>query len=153
MTEYSTIERSILIATTPDRIVPLLVDFRRWRTWSPWEGLDENLKRSYSGAPAGTGSVYEWSGNRKAGSGRMEITSVSQGLVGVDLAFLKPFKSESKVRFALDAEGPGTRLTWYLDSPKNLMTKVMGLFFDFEKVFGADLERGLTQLKAQSEAA
>src|SRR5439155_11263195 len=47
----------------------LLVDFHHWREWSPWENLDPRLSRTYSGPDAGTGAVYEWVGNRKAGAG------------------------------------------------------------------------------------
>jgi len=36
-----------------------IVDFHRWTAWSPWEDLDPDLQRSYSGPDAGTGSVYE----------------------------------------------------------------------------------------------
>jgi hypothetical protein len=46
-----------------------IVDFRRWQAWSPWEELDPNLWRDYSGAESGVGAIYEWAGNRKAGSG------------------------------------------------------------------------------------
>ncbi|EMN48385.1 hypothetical protein LEP1GSC088_3342 [Leptospira interrogans str. L1207] len=31
------------------------------------------MKRSYSGASIGLGSVYEWEGNSEVGKGRMEI--------------------------------------------------------------------------------
>lgn len=32
-----------------------------------------DLERTYSGANAGVGARYAWSGNRKAGKGQMEI--------------------------------------------------------------------------------
>ena len=69
-----TVERSTTVAAPPSAVYPLLVDFRRWQEWSPWEGVDPAMRRTYSGAPSGRGAVYAWSGNRKAGQGRMEIT-------------------------------------------------------------------------------
>ena len=45
----------------------------QWTRWSPWEDVDPDLHRAYSGAEEGVGAVYAWSGNRKAGAGRMEI--------------------------------------------------------------------------------
>ena len=46
---------------------PFIDDFHAWRDWSPWEKLDPNLKREYSGAPRGTGAAYGWSGNEDVG--------------------------------------------------------------------------------------
>ena len=33
----------------------LLADFRSWRSWSPWEGLDPDLSREYTGPDHGVG--------------------------------------------------------------------------------------------------
>ncbi|HEX7030680.1 MAG TPA: SRPBCC family protein, partial [Gammaproteobacteria bacterium] len=56
-------ERSIVIEAAPSEVFPLVSDFREWRAWSPWEELDPELKRSYSGAERGKGAVYGWEGN------------------------------------------------------------------------------------------
>jgi hypothetical protein len=37
------IERSIVIAAPPERVSPLIDDFRRRKAWSPWEGIDSQL--------------------------------------------------------------------------------------------------------------
>lgn len=42
-------------------------DLREWTAWSPWEGSDPDLSRTYSGANKGVGSSFAWSGNRNAG--------------------------------------------------------------------------------------
>jgi hypothetical protein len=108
------------------------------------------MKRSYSGAGAGTGAVYEWSGNRKAGAGRMQITRADEAsLVHVDLRFTKPFKSENDMLMTFSpegADGSRTRVTWTLVGPKTLMTKVMGLFTSMDKMVGPDFEKGLRRL-------
>ena len=75
------VTRSADIAATPQSLRVLVNDFHNWKEWSPWEQLDPNMSTSYSGAPLGAGSVYEWSGNRKAGQGRMEML----GHVGADV--------------------------------------------------------------------
>ena len=54
-----------------------IVDFRRWPAWSPWEDVDPDLRRTYSGPDSGVGAAYAWEGNRKAGKGRMEIVDVA----------------------------------------------------------------------------
>ena len=68
-----TVQRSIAIKAEPAKIYPLLVDFRQWPAWSPWEKLDPTMKRTLSGSASGTGAVYAWDGSSKVGAGRMEI--------------------------------------------------------------------------------
>src|SRR4051794_36474907 len=67
------VQRAATIDAPPEKIFPLISDFRQWRAWSPWEDRDPGLQRSFSGTPSGEGAVYQWTGNKKVGSGRMEI--------------------------------------------------------------------------------
>lgn len=147
------VERQERINAPAPAILDRIVDFRRWGAWSPWEGLDPNLQRTYSGPDAGTGAVYEWAGNRKAGKGRMEITGVEPDKVTIDLQFLKPFKSHSTTVFGLRPDGDATTVTWTVTGPKTLMTKIMGIFTSMDKMIGPDFEKGLQQLKADAEKA
>ena len=74
------IQRSkISVQAPPERIFDLIQDFHQWLRWSPWEKLDPNMKKTYSGAACGKGAVYAWEGNSKAGAGRMEILSTVPG--------------------------------------------------------------------------
>jgi len=68
-----TVERSTTIDAPPERIYQHVANFHSWRDWSPWEGVDPDLRRTYSGPDIGSGATYAWAGNRKAGEGRMEI--------------------------------------------------------------------------------
>ncbi|MGL4560058.1 MAG: SRPBCC family protein, partial [Afipia sp.] len=63
------IERSININAPADKIFPLINDYKNWGSWSPYEHVDPAMQRTFSGAPAGKGSVYEWSGNKNIGHG------------------------------------------------------------------------------------
>src|SRR5262249_41947388 len=67
------IERGIEIAAAPERAFDQVNDFHAWRAWSPWEGIDPNLQRTYEGPAAGVGAAYGWTGNNKVGQGRMTI--------------------------------------------------------------------------------
>src|SRR5688500_14891807 len=71
------VERSTTIKAPPQKIFPLINDYRSWTAWSAYEKLDTAMKRTYSGPPAGKGAVYEWEGNRNVGKGRMETIEVS----------------------------------------------------------------------------
>jgi hypothetical protein len=93
--------------------------------------------------------VYEWSGNRKAGSGRMEILEVvPASKVAVDLRFLKPFKSHSTTVFTLREQGNDlTEVTWTMTGPRTLAVRAMGAFTSMDKLVGGDFEKGLARLK------
>ena len=63
------IERSMVIPAPADAVFTQVNDFHAWAGWSPWETRDPAMKKSFSGAPTGTGSVYGWAGNDKVGEG------------------------------------------------------------------------------------
>jgi len=114
--------------------------------------LDPELRRDYSGAESGTGAVYGWSGNRKAGQGRMEITDATQpSRVQIDLVFEKPWKARNDTVFTIKPQGSGSQVTWSMSGKKTVMTKVMGIFKSMDKFVGPDFERGLSRLKATIE--
>jgi hypothetical protein len=147
-----TVERSATIKAPADRIRDLVEDFHRWTEWSPWEDLDPDLERTYSGPDRGPGAHYAWKGNRKAGAGSMEITGVDGSGVDVALAFLKPFKSESRLRFTFTQAGDATQVDWRMDGETTGMAAAMTRFMSFDKMVGPDFEKGLTRLKAAAEA-
>ncbi|MGE0723143.1 MAG: SRPBCC family protein, partial [Alphaproteobacteria bacterium] len=71
--DHFRIQRAALIAAPPERIFPLIADFRRWPAWSPWEKKDPAMKRSFAGPDRGVGAAYAWDGDKNVGTGRMEI--------------------------------------------------------------------------------
>jgi len=147
-----TVERSTTIDAPPARIYAQVANFHRWRAWSPWEGLDPDLRRTYTGPDTGSGATYAWAGNRKAGEGRMEITEASEPTrVSIDLQFLKPFKARNETVFDIRPDGSGARVTWAMTGRRTLVTKIMGVFKSMDAMVGPDFERGLASLKATVE--
>ncbi|HEY8021999.1 MAG TPA: SRPBCC family protein [Thermoanaerobaculia bacterium] len=146
------VERSTSIKAPPEKIYALIDDFRGWGAWSPWEKLDPAMKRTYSGAAQGKGAVYEWSGNSKVGSGRMEITGTSApSQVTIQLDFLQPFEAHNVADFTLEPLGDATRVTWAMHGASPFMAKLMGVFVNMDKVIGKDFETGLANMKAAAE--
>jgi uncharacterized protein YndB with AHSA1/START domain len=146
------VQRSTRIDAPPARIYPHIADFHRWAEWSPFERMDPAMKKTYSGAASGPGSAYEWEGNSKVGQGRMEITEASPpDTVTVKLDFLKPFEAHNMAKFTLVPVGSSTDVTWRMFGPSPFVTKVMGVFFNMEKMVGKDFERGLSSLKSVAE--
>ena len=146
------VQRSLLIKAAPGTILAQIEDLHKWRDWSPWEGLDPDLKREYGGPESGEGATYSWSGNRKAGAGTMRIASVTADGVDVNVDFTKPFPSQSVSSFRLEPQGGDTLVTWTMTSPQNLMMKVMSIFIKFDKMLGKDIEKGLAGLASVTKS-
>ena len=146
------IERSATIKSAPDRIYALLDNFHNWSQWSPWEKLDPNLQRKFAGPEAGKGAVYEWQGDKNVGQGRMEITdSTHASRLLIKLDFLKPFEAHNTADFSLTPDGQGTKIVWAMYGPSPFMSKLMGIFFNMDKMVGKDFDTGLANLKAIAE--
>ncbi len=146
------VQRTIAIQVPPEKVFPLINDFHNWPSWSPWEKLDPDMKRTLTGPPSGTGSAYEWEGNSKAGKGRMEIIdSVPSTKVGIKLDFIKPMEGHDAVEFALQPSGSSTNVTWTMSGPLTYPGKVMTVFASMDKLIGNDFEKGLASMKAAAE--
>jgi Polyketide cyclase / dehydrase and lipid transport len=151
MGSYS-VERSITVKAPASRVHALVDNFRGWTSWSPWEDLDPDLERTYSGPEQGIGAHYAWSGNKKAGAGSMEITRSSAEEIVIALAFLKPFKSTSTTLFRFARRGEAeTEVTWQMTGEQRGMMAVFGKVMKMDKLIGPDFEKGLGRLKAAAE--
>jgi hypothetical protein len=147
-----TVQRAISIKAPADKIFPLINDFHQWVTWSPYEGKDPAMKRTYSGAESGRGAVYAWDGNNNVGSGRMEIldTAVPSKIV-IKLDFFKPFEGHNTAEFTMLPQGDATNLVWVMHGPAVFISKVMQVFINLDNMIGKDFEAGLANLKRLTE--
>jgi hypothetical protein len=153
MADTFTVEREISVDAPAAALYERIADFHRWTAWSPFEELDPEMERRFEGPACGVGAVYEWSGNMKAGSGRMEmVEAVPDQRVVIDQRNLKPMKSRSIATFSLDGSAEGTALTWTMTGPVTRMTRAMGVFRSMDKMVGPIFEKGLAKLKTEAEA-
>lgn len=147
------VSRKTLIAAPPAVAYAQVVDFHKWSAWSPWAKLDPAMKTKFSGAPEGTGAVYDWTGNGKVGEGRMTILDARPPqAVDIKLEFVRPMTATNETSFNFAPAPGGTAVEWTMVGHNNLMAKAFSMFMDLEKLVGGDFERGLTNLKAVSEA-
>src|SRR4051812_25159071 len=109
-------QRSRTMGAPAAAIFEVLNDFHQWGRWSPWEKLDPSMQRTFEGAAAGVGAVYGWSGNKKAGAGRMTIaeSKPSERLV-IRIEFFKPFAATNTITFALAPVATGTQVVWSME--------------------------------------
>jgi hypothetical protein len=145
------VERSAQISAPPEKILSLVNDFHQWSAWSPYEKLDPAMKRTFAGAAAGKGAVYEWEGNSKAGQGRMQIITAAPTQTAIQLDFIKPFRAHNIAAFTVQPLGDAARVTWSMEGPSPFIAKVLGLFVNMDRMIGGDFETGLANLKAAAE--
>lgn len=146
------IERSEVVAASPEIVHGQVNDFTRWERWSPWAKMDPETKTTISADPAGEGATYAWESG-KTGAGIMLITESTPEAIAIDLDFVKPFKAENKVLFTFAPIHGGTQITWSMTGKNNFVGKAFGLFFDMDEMVGGDFEKGLKDIKRQSEIA
>lgn len=147
------VQRSTLINAPADRIFPLINDYKNWSSWSPYEKIDPAMTRTFSGASSGKGSVYEWTGNKNIGHGRMEITDTAQpSRVTIQLDFFSPFEAHNVAEFTMKPEGSATNVTWTMRGPLPYMAKVMHTVFSMDKMVGGQFAEGLANMKAVAES-
>ncbi len=135
------VEKSIVIDSPAEKVYDVLSNFNHWRPWSPWLITEPEANVTVEDE----GKSYAWEGNR-TGSGSMRILDESANRwINIELTFLKPWKSTSKVKFRLEQEGDSTKVTWFMDGGLPFfmfwMKKMMTAFI------GMDYERGLKMLK------
>jgi ribosome-associated toxin RatA of RatAB toxin-antitoxin module len=153
MSKPYTVTRTTTINAPAQRVHALVNDIHEWPQWSPWEGLDPQMRRTYSGPDAGVGAAYAWEGNRKAGKGDMTLTGDAPDGVDVALHFEKPFKQHTRIAFVLTpVDEATTTVEWRMDGELNGIMRVFSVVKSMDSLIGPDFEKGLAQLKRVAES-
>lgn len=146
-------DRTVEIEATVDQVVPMLIDHREFVQWSPWSERDPDQETRFSDPSSGVGSWYTWSGDDEVGAGRMEVRSIADREITVDLEFIEPFPAKALVTYTLEPVGDTTRVTWAMDQPADFATKMAMASMDMDAMLGADFEYGLERLAAHVDAS
>ncbi|MGY4285312.1 hypothetical protein ACVWXO_004532 [Bradyrhizobium sp. LM2.7] len=146
------VERSLAVKAPADATYPQVADFHRWTAWSPYEGRDPAMKRTFGGTAQGKGATYAWDGNNNVGAGHMEILEANaQSKLRIKLDFERPFEGHNTAEFAFVPQGDATLVTWAMYGPAPFMSKVMQVFINMDSMIGKDFEAGLASLKKLAE--
>jgi uncharacterized protein YndB with AHSA1/START domain len=145
-------QRTVRVNAPPEKIFPLINDYKNWVQWSPYEHRDPALKRTFSGPSAGPGAVYAWKGNKNVGSGRMEIVDTAPpNKVTIKLDFFAPFKANNVAEFTLESKGDATEVTWAMHGPVPYVGKVINMIMNCDEMVGNDFATGLASMKLVAE--
>ncbi|ARP99725.1 SRPBCC family protein [Pseudorhodoplanes sinuspersici] len=144
------VERSAIIHAPREKIIGIVTDLRRGVEWSPFEkGL--TMKKTFSGPATGVGSALEWDGDKQSGAGKFTIAAVTPSKITFNLDMTKPMKANHIVEYTFEPQGDATRMTWSIHGRANMMSKVMGLFMNVDKMCGDQFEKGFKDLKIVAE--
>lgn len=143
-------ERSITVKATPEKLFHLVNDFHKWALWSPYEKIDADMKKTYSGSEHGKGAIYEWEG-KKTGIGRMEIMESSHAKISIKLDFMKPMEAHNIADFTFKKINDETEVTWAMHGPASYIVNVMHTVFNMDKMLGKDFSAGLAAMKKVAE--
>lgn len=142
-----TVSRDITINAPAARVFPHMNDLRKFQNWSPWAGIDVDMKLVFSGAEKGKGQVAAWtSKDPNVGSGSQTITeSILDKRVVTKLDFGE--MGFATATLDLSPGDGGSKVTWSFETKlgSNPMMRWMGLLFD--NWVGTDYEKGLKALK------
>lgn len=144
----STVYRTTTIAAPQEMVRAEVVNFRNWKSWSPWAQKDPSSVVVYSSAEGQVGSWYTWEGE-KLGKGKMTATYLAPDSMNSDLLFDGSGGTTSGFKFTPTKGGTQVLWTMHADLGYNPMMRYMGLFFD--KFIGPDYEAGLANLKKIAE--
>jgi effector-binding domain-containing protein len=145
-------ERSVVIEASAAEVYPHISTLAAMDKWSPWNSYDPDMKKSIDGKDGTVGARSTWEGNDDVGKGEQTLTALKpdEG-VELDLKFIEPWQSESRVAVDLVPEGEGTKATWSMNGENDLMGRIMSVFMDMDAMVGKDFDRGLAMLKADVE--
>lgn len=148
------VKREAIIKAPVESVFAQVKTFNNFLKWSPWQELDPNQKVTFSGTDGTVGAKYSWSGNDKVGTGSMTITAIDEGKrIDHDLAFEKPFESNSKVYMTTEAVEGGTKVVWGMTGENNAIASLFMAFSGgMDGMVGKDYEKGLAKLKELCEA-
>ncbi len=146
------VSRSTVMNAPVETVFDQVNDLRKWNAWSPWARLDPNALNTFEGPAAGIGASMSWAGNHKVGQGIMTITdSKPSQFIQFRLEFKKPMKATNTSEFTFTPDGSKTNVTWNMYGKNNLISKMMSVVFNCEKMVGGQFEEGLSNLRGVVE--
>jgi uncharacterized protein YndB with AHSA1/START domain len=148
------VEREITINKPISEVFNYIKYLKNQDNYSVWAGMDPNMKKTFRGTDGEVGFVSAWeSDNKDVGKGEQEIMKIDEGnRIDFELRFMEPFEATDDAYMVTQEVAPTiTKVKWgfsgSMDYPMNLML----LFMDIEGILGADLQKGLENLKKELE--
>lgn len=145
------VKRCREIKVSAETLFATLRNFKSWPDWSPWLIHEPDCTLEFSDNFDQEGGWYRWDG-QYVGSGRLEHLQLDSPLhLELKIQFFKPFKSEARVGFELQAATDGfTELCWTMHGRMPLLLRWLTPML--KRMIGNDYELGLVRLQGLLDA-
>jgi len=146
--QYS-VQRELVINTSPERIHEFVSDLETWPQWTPWFKDDPSLEVTMGAITQGKGAHQEWTA--KKGGGQLTITRSEPGwgvAYNMDLSGSRP---ESHCAMRYEQMADSTLVVWEMNG--DMKWNLMGRFFNLlmDPLVGPMFDDGLARLKMLAE--
>ncbi len=143
--QYS-VERSMVVHATPEKVHGYVGDLKKWDAWAPWKEEDPSILVTLGEKTSGVGASQSWVGD--SGTGALTVTESSpESGIEYDLLFDGgTYECRGSIKYYGMADGD-TRVTWAMsgDMGKSLASGYFALLMD--TMVGNMFEKGLKNLK------
>lgn len=152
--EFSVV-RKVEIQRSSDDVYEYVKHLKNQDNYSVWQQMDPDMKKSYEGIDGQVGFIAKWdSKNEDVGKGEQEIIKLTEGeRIDTEIRFEQPFESTGQSYFLTNStNNESTMVTWGFNGSMSYPFNLMMLFIDMDEDLGAQLQKGLDQLKEVLES-
>jgi len=140
------VERSRVIAASPEQLFPWFNDHRKFDEFNPWLKMDPEAKVDYSGPESGVGAACQWDGKEVGAGSATIVESEPHQRIVLRMEWLRPIEGVSTVEYRFEPEGGQTRVTWSMYGENGYAGKLMSLFMNCDAMCGTEFEKGLASV-------
>lgn len=149
------VERQVVINKPKSEVFSYIKYLKNQNEYSVWAKIDPNMKPTFKGVDGTVGFISAWeSDNKNVGKGEQEIVSIKEGeKVETVIRFKVPFESEDRGYMTTVAiDSTQTKVIWGFNGKMKYPMNLFLLLTDVNGSIGADLSKGLNNLKAILES-
>lgn len=142
------VEGVVQLAAPVERVYAELEDFARWRSWSAWSARDPAMTLRLTGARAGLGAACTWAGDRRSGTGSMEVVhAVPRQRLVVRVIYRAPLEVEAILEFETRRQPDGsTQLAWAFHGPASVRLRILHVLHLLDRQVRREMSRNLAGL-------
>ncbi|WP_442961382.1 SRPBCC family protein [Pseudoalteromonas sp.] len=147
MPQQYQVKKSIVMHAPQSHITPLISDFSKWPSWSPWQKVDPSIVFTLGEPSSGVGAHQFWQSSW--GFGEMTITNINSNKINFNILFNEEHIVAGEVSFSPQASGSLVTCTLYGEVTTPIVGGYLALFSQY--ILKNTLRLGLNNLKTTAQ--